>query len=143
MKLSSVFKAFAVLAYFFIFLKGTMISLPMVIYLLFTLVDWGTTQQLFSTLAFLGLILYFSHPVFLSPKKKLLIDSIVFLCLASPVVYRLLSSHPGLHNYPLFVIPVVCFGLLFLTALVLVGRQALQPHSKNEVLDGESSGEEQ
>jgi hypothetical protein len=124
MKLSSAFKAFAILAYFIIFLKGTMISLPMVIYLLFTLVDWGTTQQIFSSLAFLGLILYFSHPVFLSPRKKLLVDSIVFLCLASPIVYRLLSSHPGLYNYPLFVIPVVCFGMLFLTALILLARQA-------------------
>lgn len=124
MKLSSAFKAFAILAYFVIILKGTMISLPMFIYLLFTLVDWGTTQQIFSALAFLGLILYFSHPVFLSPKKKLLIDSIVFVCLASPIVYRLLSSHPGLFNYSLFVIPVVSFGLLFLTALILLGRQA-------------------
>ena len=126
MRLSSVFKAFAILAYFIIILKGSMISLPLFVYLLFTLVDFGTTQQLFSAVAFLGLLIYFAHPVFISARKKFLIDSFVFLCLAAPVAHRLLSSHPGLHNDPLFVIPVVCFGLLFLTALILLGKQAMR-----------------
>lgn len=134
MKLPSVFKAFAILAYFIIFLKGTMISLPMFIYLLFTLVDIGSTQQIFSAIAFLGLIIYFSHPVFLSPRKKFFIDSFVFLCLSSPVAYRMLLVHPGLYNYPLFVIPVVCFALLFSTALILSGWNALkkQPETTKE-----------
>lgn len=126
MKLTSAFKAFAILAYFVIFLKGTMISLPMFIYLLFTLVDFGTTQQVFSALAFLGLIIYFSHPVHINPRTKFFLDSFIFLCLSSPIVYRLLSEHPDLYNYPLFVIPVVCFALFFLTALLLLGKNALK-----------------
>lgn len=133
MRLSSVFKAFAILAYFIIILKGSMISLPLFVYLLFTLVDFGTTQQVFSAVAFLGLLIYFSHPVFISPKKKFLIDSLVFACLSAPIVHRLLSSHPGLYNYPLFVIPVVSFGLLFLTALILVGRDAFDEKTTEEL----------
>jgi hypothetical protein len=135
MRLSSVFKAFAILAYFVIFLKGTMISLPLFVYLLFTLVDFGTTQQIFSAIAFLGLLIYFAHPVFISMRKKFLIDSFVFLCLSAPIAYRLLSSHPGLYNYPLFVIPVVSFGLLFITALTLVGKQALAEKANPKAKD--------
>ncbi|HEX8315212.1 MAG TPA: hypothetical protein VF609_09470 [Flavisolibacter sp.] len=134
MKLPSVFKAFAILAYFVIFLKGTMISLPMFIYLLFTLTDFGTMQQIFSVIAFLGLIIYFSHPLALSPKQKFFLDSFVFLCLSAPVIYRLLSVHRDLYNYPLFVIPVVCFALLFLTALILLGRTALK-RNQQEALE--------
>ncbi|HUC82512.1 MAG TPA: hypothetical protein VMR70_16515 [Flavisolibacter sp.] len=134
MRLPSVFKALAILAYFIIVLKGTLISLPLFVYLLFTLVDFGTTQQVFSAVAFLGLLIYFSHPVVISTRKKFLIDCFVFLCLSAPIAYRLLSSHPGLYNYPLFVIPVVCFGLLFLTALIILGQRALrQPAVSPEV----------
>lgn len=139
MKLTSVLKAFAIAAYFLIILKGTMISLPLLVYLLFTLVDWGTTQQIFSILAFLGLLLYFSHPVFLSPKKKFMVDSVVFACLASPIAYRLLSPHPGLENYPLFVIPVVAFGVLFLAALTILGRRAFEKTGEKPAPNKESA----
>ena len=51
MKFSSILKEVAILFYFVIFLQGSMVSLPMFVYLLFTVAEFGTTEQILAAIA--------------------------------------------------------------------------------------------
>lgn len=127
MKLSSVLKEFAILFYFVIFLKGSMVSLPMFVYLLFTVADFGTTEQIFAAIALFGLIIHFLHLSFKSKTKKVIVDIFVFACLLSPLIYRMLAVPFERFNYSWFLIPAIGFAALYITTLVIRMVHAVRP----------------
>jgi hypothetical protein len=127
MKLSSILKEFAILFYFVIFLQGSMVSLPMFVYLLFTVADFGTTEQIFAAIALFGLIIHFLHLSFKSKTKKVIVDIFVFACLLSPLIQRMLAVPFARFNYSWFLIPAVGFVSLYLATLVIRIIHAVRP----------------
>ena len=119
MKLSSILKEVAILFYFVIFLQGSMVSLPMFVYLLFTVADFGTTEQIFAAIAMFGLIIHFLHLSFKNKIKKLAVDLFVFACLLSPIIQRMVMLPLERFNYTLFILPALCFTIFYLVTLVL------------------------
>jgi len=119
MKLSSILKEVAILFYFVIFLQGSMVSLPMFVYLLFTVAEFGTTEQILAAIALFGLIIHFLHLSFKNKIKKVVVDLFVFACLLSPLIQRMLSVSLERFNYSLFLIPAISFVTLYLATLIL------------------------
>ena len=123
MKVSSILREIAVLVYFFIFFKGTYVSFPMILYLLFTVGDFGTAQQIVSGIALTGLIIHFWHPTFKSKTRKLVVNAIVFLFLLTPMVQKLLTLPLERFLYEWFLLPAVCFITLYVASLLLLAKQ--------------------
>ena len=138
MKLSSILREVAVLVYFFIFFKGTYVSFPMILYLLFTVGDFGTAQQVFSGIAFIGLIIHFLHPNFKSKTRKLVVNALVFLFLLTPMVQKLFTLPLARFNYRWFLIPAIAFTLLYLASLFLLfqQQQLAKSNSKEAIAPG-------
>ena len=126
MKLSSILREVAVLVYFFIFFKGTYVSFPMILYLLFTVGDFGTAQQVFSGIAFIGFIIHFWHPSFKSKTKKLVVNGLVFIFLLTPMIQKLFTLPLERFNYRWFLLPAIAFTVLYLGSLALSFQQKKQ-----------------
>ena len=139
MKLSSILREFAVLVYFFIFFKGTYVSFPMILYLLFTVGDFGTAQQVFSGIAFVGLIIHFWHPSFKKKTKKLVVNALVFLFLLTPIVQKLFTLPLSRFNYEWFLVPAIAFFLLYLASLLIllkkINKTPKEEKVSSEVVD--------
>src|SRR6476620_971356 len=123
MKLSSILREVAVLVYFFIFFKGTYVSFPMILYLLFTVGDFGKAQQVFSAIAFIGLIIHFWHPTFKRKTKKLVVNGLVFIFLLAPMVQKLFTLPLERFGYRWFLLPALAFTILYLASLTLLLQQ--------------------
>lgn len=140
MKLSSILREIAVVAYFLIFFKGIYVSFPLMLYLLFTLGDFGTAQQVFSGIAFVGLIIHFLHLSFKNKTTKLIINTIVFAFLLTPIVQKLFTLPLVRFNYRWFLVPAILFTALFLTSLLLLVKEISVTKSPDEIEEEPATG---
>ncbi|MEI7586418.1 hypothetical protein [Runella sp.] len=126
MKQEKTFKIIAVISYLLIILMGDMIGLPFFIWLLFTLVDFGNTDQLFAFLSVIGLTIIFMKLNSTRTLQIVLIDIVCFLLLAAPIVRRLTLVPIEKFNYLAFIIPMVIFVLLYSMSIYFSIKQYLQ-----------------
>jgi len=106
-------RIFSIVAYFLIFLKGSMILLPFGLLLLTGIFTAETTMGILIFLADLSLITL----CVLSLKKKtralFLIEIIIYFLLLLPLL-KIFTSFPfDDFNYFLFIFPALCFIILF------------------------------
>ena len=134
MKFSSILKEVAILFYFVIFLQGSMVSLPMFVYLLFTVAEFGSTEQILAAIALFGLIIHFLHLTFKNKIKKVVVDLFVFACLLSPLIQRMLSVSLERFNYSLFLIPAISFAVLYLITLIIRTVHAFKPEVEEKTI---------
>lgn len=114
-----------------------MVSLPMFVYLLFTVADIGTTEQIFAAIALFGLIIHFFHLSFESKTKKVIVDIFVFACLLSPLIQRMLAIPLERFSYSWFLIPAIGFVSLYLTTLIIRTVHAVRPMpEEKEITEG-------
>jgi len=95
--------------------KGQMIGIPFIFYLLFSFFDMGTLEQFFSILAFIGLIIILKRIKF--QYQPILIAFIAFVLLISPILNRLIAVPIYLFNYGAFIFPFVFFIILYVLYL--------------------------
>ncbi len=118
MKSYNAFKNISIIAYVFIFLKGDMIALPFICYLLFSLFDIGTIAQLYSFFALAGLIIILTQTQI---NKQTFICKILALgLLVLPLIGRLTSVPIELFNYSAFILPSIIFITCQIFSLVLL-----------------------
>ncbi len=112
------FKIFAIVAYLFIILMGSMIGMPLFLWLLFTSFDFGNSDQIFAIAAVLGLILsVFTILNSVQNRKAFLLDILCFLLLASPIVRRMAEVPLKQINYWAFLIPTALFVSMYLLSI--------------------------
>lgn len=104
-------------AYFLIFLHGMFISIPFILFLIFSLLDFGSTEQIFSVLGLAGVIGLLMISREETDWKKLLAEVLCFLCMASPIAWRMLDSPLSDFNYRAFILPAGIFGICFLLSI--------------------------
>jgi hypothetical protein len=102
-----------------------MIGLPFLLWLIFTIFDFGNVDQLFALLAVLGLILTFRNWNKNRTQKILFIDFVCFFLLAAPIIGRLNAVPLSMFNYGAFIIPAAVFVLCYLISLVYSCKQCL------------------
>jgi hypothetical protein len=116
-------KIIAIASYLLIILMGDMIGLPFFVWLLFTLFDFGNSDQLFAVLAVIGLITIFTTMNSARTLKILLLDILCFVLLASPLVRRMAVVPLEKFNYLAFIIPTTIFVLLYFLSICFSARQ--------------------
>ena len=126
MKKYKIAKLISIASYLLIILMGSIIGLPFFLWLLFTLLDFGSIDQLFAFFGVIGLTISFATFNSTRTLKMLLLDIICFMLLASPIIRRLTAIPIGKFNYLAFIIPTTIFGLFYIISLYLSVRQHFQ-----------------
>ena len=126
MKLQKIFRAIAIIFYLSIILSGQMIVLPLIIWLLFTLFDFGDIDQLFALIAIIGLFLICFNFNKDRTRKVLSLDLLCFFLLISPLVKLMTAVPIELFNYTAFIMPAVLFVLFYITSLLFGCKQYSQ-----------------
>lgn len=110
-------KIIAIIAYLFIILAGEMIGLPFFLWLLYTLLDFGNSAQLFALTAVIGLILSLITMKFEYTFGILVLDIICFFLLLSPIIERMSVVPIENFNYLAFIIPTFIFAFLYFLSI--------------------------
>jgi len=113
-------KIFSIASYSLIMLMGQMIAIPFILWLGFTVFDFGNIDQLFAFLGLLGMILSF-----IKSKHPVLISLISFALMISAVASRLIHVSSEALNYPAFTIPFFIFiaTQILLTFLIINSKR--------------------
>jgi hypothetical protein len=93
-------------------LAGMMIPVPFILWLIFTLFDFGNIDQLFAFFGILGIALNFTKF-----KNNLWVSIISFLLMLSAVASRLMYVSVEALNYFVFTIP---FSVFVITKLMII-----------------------
>jgi uncharacterized membrane protein len=125
MKYLKIYRTISIVAYCVIILKGQMVGLPFLPWLIFTIFDFGNIDQLFALLAVLGLILTYRNWNKTRTQKILLIDFVCFVLLAAPIIGRLNAVPLSMFNYGAFIIPAAVFVLCYVISLAYSCKQYL------------------
>ncbi|MDR6944706.1 putative membrane protein [Mucilaginibacter pocheonensis] len=125
MKYLKSYRAISIIAYFVIILKGQIIGLPFLLWLAFTIFDFGNINQVLALMAVLGLILIFRNWNKARTRKILLADFSCFILLTIPIIGRLNTVPLNMFNYGAFIIPTTVFVLCYLTSLIYSCKQYL------------------
>jgi hypothetical protein len=107
-------------------LMGQMMALPFFLWLLFTMFDVGSIDQLYGLLAITGLVTIYINHNKTRTSRILILDFLCFILLASPLVSRMNAVPIELFNYFAFIIPTALFALFYAASLFLGYKQYSQ-----------------
>lgn len=99
----------ALIFYFLIILQGDMIGIPLVIWLLYSLSQFGKISQLFAIVAIVGSILFTLTHSNYKPTATLFIRLLAICMMLSPILWKLSVLPFHLFNYSSFVTPILLF----------------------------------
>ena len=117
----SILKTILLISYSLIFFNGPMISIPMFLYLLFSIANFDSPlQAVTSIFAIVGLIVVIKLNFVSNNKKRFLLSVLAFFLLLSPIIQRLAFVPIRLFNYPLFIIPVLLFLISYVLLLIFI-----------------------
>jgi hypothetical protein len=108
---------------------GSMIGISFFCWLLFTVFDFGNSDQLFAIAGAIGLILCFATLDSTRTLRILLSDICSFFLLVSPIIWRMNAVPVELFNYAAFIIPASLFCLFYFCSLYFSIKQYYQ-HKK-------------
>lgn len=91
-----------------------MIGIPFVLWLVFTIFDFGNIDQIFAILGIIGVVLNFSKW-----KNKILITIVSFILMLSPLLSRLLQVGIKKFDYLAFQIPLTIFIVTYLLFIII------------------------
>ena len=120
------FKAISIISYLLIILMGSMIGVPFLFWILFTVFDFGNPDQFFALLAIIGLLLNFSTRNKQKTIKILSLDILSFLLLISPIIRRMTAIPIEKFNYLLFIIPTIIFVVFYLISMFFPVKEYFQ-----------------
>ena len=119
----SFMRAFSILAYFFIFLSGSMILLPYGLLLLTGLFTAEPIMRILVLLADISLIALLIISFNEKSRTTLIIEIVSYFVLLLPLLKIFVSFPFPRFNYFLFIFPTVCFIILFPLSIFLSYRK--------------------
>lgn len=117
MSLHKILRALAILAYLLIFVDGEHIGGPMIILMFLSVFETDLVTQILTVLAFLGLITLIVLTFFKKTNWTFFVEAMICFLLALPIINELQYERSRLLHYPLFVIPTLCFLILYILSL--------------------------
>ncbi|ALR29623.1 hypothetical protein ATE47_03365 [Chryseobacterium sp. IHB B 17019] len=108
----------SIISYLLIILAGWMSGIPLIIYLIFTVFDFGNIDQLFAIFGCTGIILNLTKW-----KTNIIVTILSFILMLSPVISRLIQVPIGMFNYLAFQIPLTIFIITYLIYIILNVRE--------------------
>lgn len=97
-----------------IFLTGQMIGVPFILWLVFTIFDFGNFDQIFAVLGITGVILNFTKW-----RNKIPVTIISFILMLSPIISRMIQVPIEMFNYLAFQIPLAVFFISYLVFIII------------------------
>lgn len=107
-------RTISIISYLIIILAGEMIGLPFILWLVFTVFDFGNIDQIFAIFGITGIVLNLSKW-----KNKILITIISFILMLSPLISRLSQVEMEKFNYLAFQIPLTIFIITYLIFIII------------------------
>jgi hypothetical protein len=112
--MKNISRSISIISYLIIILAGEMIGIPFILWLIFTIFDFGNIDQIFAILGIIGIGLNFSKW-----KNKILITIISFIFMLSPLFSRFLQVGIEKFDYLAFQIPLTIFILTYSFFIIL------------------------
>ncbi len=112
--MKNVTRTLSIISYLIIILAGEMIGLPFILWLVFTIFDFGNIDQIFAILGVIGVGLNLSKW-----KDRILITIISFILMLSPLISRLSQIEIEKFNYLAFQIPFAIFTVTYLIFIII------------------------
>ena len=131
MTLHKILKTFAILSYLLIFVTGDHVGGPMIILMFFAIFTTGFLTQLLILLIFLGLISLVLLTLFKKNYRTFLIEGIICILMTLPIIIELRPGQSRLLHYPMFIIPAICFLLLYILSLYFSYGAEQNSHQKS------------
>ena len=117
----SILKTILLISYSLIFFNGPIISIPMFLYLLFSIANFDSPlQAVTSIFAIVGFIIVIKLNFVSNNKKRFLLSVLAFFLLLSPIIQRLAFVPIRLFDYPLFIIPLFLFLISYVLLLIFI-----------------------
>ena len=107
-------RTISIISYLIIILAGEMIGLPFILWLIFTIFDFGNIDQIFAIFGITGIVLNLSKW-----KNKILVTIISFLLMLSPLISRLSQVEIEKFIYLAFQIPLTIFIITYLIFIIV------------------------
>lgn len=120
--MKNISRIISIISYLFIILAGEMIGIPFILWLVFTIFDFGNIDQIFAILGIIGVILNFSKW-----KNKILITIVSFILMLSPLLSRLLQIGIEKFDYLAFQIPLTIFIISYLLFIIINIKERKSP----------------
>lgn len=108
----------SIVSYLLIILAGQMIGLPFILWLIFTIFDFGNVDQVFAILGILGIILNLTKW-----KTNTMVTILSFILMLSPIVSRLVQVPVEMFNYLTFQIPLIIFIITYLSYIIINAKE--------------------
>ena len=116
--MKNVLRTISIISYLVIILVGEMIGLPFILWLIFTIFDFGNINQIFALIGIIGVGLNLTKW-----RNKILITIISFILMLSPLISRLSQVEIEKFNYLAFQIPFVIFIVTYLIFIFINIKQ--------------------
>lgn len=111
----------SLISYSTIILSGQIIGLPLFLWISFNMLNMGSTDQLFSILGFIGIVINGTKWIY-----KLSGTIISFLLMLSPLVSRFVQVPMEQFDYLAFKIPFALFVITYSLLIVIKVKQRLK-----------------
>ena len=115
MKKKKVLKIISLTSYSIILLKGEMIGIPFLFWLIWTSFEFGNSDQLFAVFGLIGLIMMFANLY-----KQRIFKLLTFILMITPIIRRLTEVPIEKFNYLTFLIPLSIF---IISSLILIFKR--------------------
>lgn len=91
-----------------------MIGLPFILWLIFTVFDFGNIDQLFAIFGIIGIALNF-----IKWKNKISVTIISLILMLSPIASRLIQTPIKMFDYLAFKVPLIIFILTYIIFIIM------------------------
>ena len=118
--MKTIIRIVSIISYMSIILTGQMIGLPFILWLIFSIFDFGNIDQLFAIFGLAGIILNLSKL-----KANIFVVVLSFLLMLAPIVSRLVQVPIEMFNYLAFQIPLIIFILTYLFYIGIIARERI------------------
>lgn len=111
-------KIISIVSYLLIILAGQMTGLPFILWLIFTIFDFGNIDQVFAIFGLTGIILNLSKW-----RTNTIVTILSFLLMLSPIISRLVQVPIEMFNYLAFQIPLMIFTITYLIYIIINAKE--------------------
>lgn len=118
--MKNVIRTIAIVSYLLIILAGWMSGIPFILWLIFTVFDFGNIDQLFAIFGLVGIILNLTKW-----RTNIIVTILSFSLMLSPIISRILQVPIEMFNYLAFQIPLTIFILTYLTYIIINAKEKL------------------
>ena len=110
----------SIISYMSIILTGQMIGLPFILWLIFSIFDFGNIDQLFAIFGLAGIILNLSKL-----KVNIFVAVLSFFLMLSPIISRLVQVSIEMFDYLAFQIPLIIFILTYVVYIGIIAKERI------------------